>query len=233
MKQRTNLALLVIIAALVLDQTIKIWVKLHLTLGQELLPLGVSWCRIHFTENPGMAFGLAYGGDMGKLVLSLFRIVAIIGLGYYLRMLVRAEMHKGLIACVALIVAGAAGNILDSVFYGVLFSESGSFVKAALLPSAGGYAPFLHGRVVDMFYFPLYEGALPSWLPFVGGRYEQFFPYIFNFADACISVGVFAVLIFQRTFFATAPTSAADTETAREATVVEETHAEAEQAAEG
>lgn len=168
-------------------------------LGQEFLVIG-DWFRIHFTENEGMAFGMKLGGHYGKLLLSLFRIVAVGFIAYYLFSIVRARQPVGLVISISLILAGALGNIIDSVFYGVLFSDSTTQV-ARFLPEEGGYAPWFHGRVVDMFYFPLFSGFFPEWLPFWGGEYFQFFRPVFNIADASITIGVFLILIFQKKFF--------------------------------
>jgi signal peptidase II len=199
MKQK-QVAFLIIFGVLLLDQLLKIWIKTHMMLGEEF-PVFGNWFIIHFVENPGMAFGMEFGGSYGKMFLSIFRIVAVIGIGFYLYQLIRKQMHLGLIACIALILAGALGNIIDSAFYGMIFNESSGQV-ASLLPEGGGYATFLHGRVVDMFYFPLFKGQYPEWLPFVGGDNFIFFRPVFNLADSAISVGIFTLLIFQKRFFA-------------------------------
>ena len=167
-----------------------------MTLGQEYKI--ADWFIIHFTENPGMAFGFEFGGNWGKLALSLFRIATVIGIFIWLRNLIRANAKPIAITCVSLIFAGAVGNILDSAFYGLLFGESTYNHVATFLPEGGGYEGFLYGRVVDMFYFPLYKGYLPEWL---GGDYFIFFRPIFNLADAAISVGVGLLLIFQKAVF--------------------------------
>jgi signal peptidase II len=148
-----------------------------------------------------MAFGITWGGTTGKLLLTLFRLVAVGFIFYWLKRLLHSNAHKGLIVCVSMIMAGAFGNIIDSVFYGVIFSQSTPTQVATLFPAGGGYAPFLHGHVVDMFYFPLWEGYLPQWLPIWGGKYFVFFDAIFNVADAAISIGVIAILLFQSLFF--------------------------------
>lgn len=168
-------------------------------------PLGevgraADWCIIHFTENPGMAFGFEFGGEYGKLILSVFRILACIGGVFYIRHILRKGEHWGFVLSVSLILAGALGNILDSVFYGFMFSESDEFTVSVFLPKDGGYAPVLHGRVVDMFYFPIWNGVFPDWFPFVGGEDFQFFRPIFNFADAAISFGVGIIIAFQKKF---------------------------------
>jgi len=164
-------------------------------LGQEYQIL--DWFYIHFTENNGMAFGMEFGGDWGKLALSLFRIVFVIFIVSYLMKLVRKNADKILITSLSLILAGAIGNILDGAFYGVLFSES-YHQLASFLPEGGGYAPLFFGRVVDMFYFPMFKGYLPEWIPFWGGDYFVFFRPVFNIADAAISIGVGIMLLFQK-----------------------------------
>ncbi len=160
-----------------------------------------NWSYIHFTENYGMAFGLEFWGKFGKILLSLFRIAAVVAIGYYMRHLIRtSKATTGSIVGLALIMAGALGNILDSAFYGLIFNDSWGQV-AQFLPDGGGYASFLHGRVVDMFYFPLVEGHFPSWIPVWGGEDFIFFRPVFNFADASISIGVVYILLFQRKLF--------------------------------
>lgn len=199
-------ALAVILTILVADQWLKVWVKLTMGYGSEM-PLIGDWCKLRFIENYGMAFGLSWGGDTGKLFLTLFRIVAVIGIAWYLRVLVREKRHQGLILCMALIFAGALGNIIDSAFYGLIWdmgttlnNPQGYHGVAQL--STHGYAPFLRGSVVDMFYFPIIENARwPEWVPFVGGTTFTFFSAIFNIADASISVGVICLILFQRRFY--------------------------------
>ncbi|PJB15195.1 MAG: lipoprotein signal peptidase [Flavobacteriales bacterium CG_4_9_14_3_um_filter_32_8] len=190
--------LFITIFILLIDQSLKIWVKTHLYLSQEF-PLIGDWFYIHFTENKGMAFGMEFGGEYGKLFLSLFRVVAVFAIGYYLFRLPKTT-HKGLKISVALIFAGAIGNILDSAFYGLIFNDSFHQI-ATFLPEEGGYAPFLHGWVVDMFWFPLLEGNFPEWLPFWGGDQFLFFRPVFNVADASISVGISIIFIFNKKFF--------------------------------
>ncbi|HBF19656.1 MAG: lipoprotein signal peptidase [Owenweeksia sp.] len=192
-------ASLIILAVLLADQILKIWIKTHMFIGQEYEI--ADWFIIHFTENPGMAFGLEFGGNWGKLALSVFRIITVGVIFIWLKRLAEQNAKPIAIVSVSLIFAGALGNILDSAFYGLLFSESNSQV-ATFLPPEGGYAGFLHGHVVDMFYFPLFRGYLPEWLPFWGGDYFIFFRPIFNLADASISVGVGLLLLFQKTVFA-------------------------------
>ena len=191
---------LIILITLTLDQMLKFWIKLNFTLGQEIHIIK-DRIIIHFTENNGMAFGLELGGEAGKLALSLFRIIAIIAIAYGLYHLVRNKYHRGLITNVSLIFAGALGNIIDSAFYGVIFSESTWYEKAQLFPAEGGYSSFLHGKVVDMFYFPIVQGQFPSWLPLWGGDEFTFFRPVFNLADAAISVGVILILIGQKKYF--------------------------------
>jgi signal peptidase II len=161
---------------------------------------GHDWFKIYFTENPGMAFGLELGGDYGKLALSLFRIVAVGFITYYLYILCKQKKSYGLVASIALIWAGAVGNILDSIFYGLIFSSSTHNI-ATLTSFGEGYAGFLHGKVVDMLHFQLIEGHYPKWMPFVGGQGFKFFEPIFNIADTSISVGVGMVVVFYRSFF--------------------------------
>jgi signal peptidase II len=194
-----KIAIILVILVLILDQVFKIWIKTHMMIGQEYQVFG-NWFIIHFTENNGMAFGMEFGGKIGKIVLSLFRIAAIVGIGWYLNHLIRQKANNGLILSVALILAGAIGNILDSMFYGMIFNESYGQV-AALFPPEGGYSTFLHGKVVDMLYFPVVHGRYPQWIPFLGSQDFLFFRPVFNLADSSITVGVIIILLFQRRFF--------------------------------
>jgi signal peptidase II len=168
-------------------------------LGQEYNIIG-DWFIIHFTENNGMAFGMQLGGDYGKMFLSIFRIIAVGAIGWYLYTLIKKKANNGLIVTISLIFAGAIGNILDSIFYGMIFSDS-VFNVASFLPPEGGYSSLLHGRVVDMLYFPIIRGHFPEWFPFWKTEEFIFFRPVFNIADSCISVGVFSLIIFQNKFF--------------------------------
>jgi signal peptidase II len=185
-------AVSVIILLLLLDQTLKVWIKTHMQLHDNIEI--TRWFYIYFTENPGMAFGIEI---VGKLFLTLFRIVAVFFIAFYLYKIIKENYKFGYIACIALIFAGAMGNIIDSVFYGVLFDHSTGQI-AAFMPEGGGYAGWLHGKVVDMFYFPLIDTVLPEWIPVWGGNEFVFFRPIFNLADSAICIGVFILFIFYR-----------------------------------
>ena len=185
----------IVLTTLVLDQALKIWVKTHMYLGQEYQVF--DWFYIHFTENNGMAFGMEFGGDWGKLGLSLFRIVFVVFMASFLLKLIRKNADKVLIVSLSLVLAGAIGNIIDGTLYGILFSESYRQL-ATFLPEAGGYAPLFFGKVVDMFYFPIFKGYLPEWIPFWGGDHFVFFRPVFNIADSAISIGVAIMVIFQK-----------------------------------
>jgi signal peptidase II len=191
--------ILIIFSVLLLDQLVKIWVKTHMCLGQEFPVLG-NWFIIHFTENNGMAFGMEFAGVYGKLILTWFRIIAITALGWYLWDLNRKKIHKGYIYSVALIFAGAVGNLIDSCFYGLLFTESFTGV-AKMFPPEGGYAPLFYGKVVDMLYFPIIEGRFPTWFPIWSGEDFLFFRPVFNIADSAITIGVALIVLFQKRFF--------------------------------
>ncbi|MFP4621115.1 MAG: lipoprotein signal peptidase [Bacteroidales bacterium] len=197
--KKSKKALIIVMTILILDQILKIWIKTNMMLGEEYEILG-DWFIIHFTENNGMAFGLEFWGKKGKLFLTLFRIAAVIGIGWYLVHLIKHNRPTGLIISVSLIMAGAMGNIIDSVFYGILFNNSFNQV-AELMPEAGGYSTLFHGRVVDMFYFPILTGNYPEWFPFNAGREFIFFRPVFNIADSAITIGVISILVFQRKFF--------------------------------
>lgn len=202
--KRSHIVLAVITLVLVLDQALKIWVKTSMVYGEEIRILGLDWALLHFVENNGMAFGISLGGAYGKLALSLFRIVAVGFLIYYIRFLLSIKVSLGLLLSFALILAGAVGNIIDSAFYGMIFSASSPHHGglATLFPPEGGYGSFLHGKVVDMFYFPILSGYFPDWLPIWGGEPFLFFKPVFNIADLSITLGVLNILFFQRSFFA-------------------------------
>jgi signal peptidase II len=197
-KRQGLIAILVILLVIVIDQASKIWVKTNMSLYESIEIAG--WFKIYFVENPGMAFGLEFGesGSFGKLFLSLFRIIAIGFIGYYLFSLVKKGCKTGYIICISLILSGAFGNIVDSVFYGEIFSASYSGHAASFVSLGEGYSSWLHGKVVDMLYFPLIEGIFPSWVPEWGGQPFVFFSAIFNIADSAITVGIFLLLIFYR-----------------------------------
>ena len=191
--RRGCLAVLIVLAVLVVDQIVKIWVKTHMTLHEQIEVL--SWFKILFIENNGMAYGMELGP---KVVLSVFRIVAVCILGWYIVRQVRQRARWGYIACLALIMAGAAGNIVDSMFYGLIFNASSEYYVSYFVPFGTGYASFLTGKVVDMLYFPLIVTSWPEWVPVVGGNPFVFFSPVFNIADSSISVGVVALLLFYR-----------------------------------
>ena len=201
MKKGWQVALFICLILLA-DQLLKVYIKTHYYLGEEHNVLG-RFFRLHFVENPGMAWGWKFGGDWGKIVLTLFRLVAVILGIFYLRSIIHKKYHPGFIVCAALIFAGAAGNLIDSMFYGMIFNNSDFFLHniAVLFPRGGGYAGFLHGQVVDMLYFPLIDSHFPSWMPIWGGEDFEFFSPVFNIADASISVGVIAILLWQKRFF--------------------------------
>ena len=192
--------LIIIFSVLLLDQALKFWIKTNMDLYHEYHVFGISWFIIHFTENNGVAFGMELPFRYGKLFLSVFRIIAVIAIGWYLYKLTRKKAHWGLISCISLIFAGAMGNIIDSAFYGLLFSSSDHHI-ATFLPKGGGYGTFLHGKVVDMLYFPIIQGHYPNWFPFWGGREFIFFRPVFNIADSSITIGVLSLLAFQKKFF--------------------------------
>ena len=200
-----------IIAAIILvDQALKIWIKTSHPTGEVARVMGMNWFRLHFIENSGMAWGWKFGNETGKMILTLFRLAAVIFGTWYLGRLVKQEYKRGFIICASLIYAGALGNLIDSMFYGMLFDKGLSFDPATREYiqysgiaefSSHGYSSFLHGSVVDMLYFPMFSGHFPSWFPFVGGEEFEFFSAIFNIADASISIGVITLLIFQKRFF--------------------------------
>ncbi len=161
---------------------------------------GQKWAQLYFIENPGMAWGMELGGNWGKLILTLFRLVAVTFGSWYLVKIVREGYHKGFIICASLIYAGALGNLIDSLFYGLIFEESTYMHVASFVSPGQGYGGFLHGKVVDMLYFPMVRSTFPSWMPLIGGNEFEFFSPIFNIADAAISVGVLTLLAFQKRF---------------------------------
>ena len=183
---------------LVLDQLLKFWIKTNMFLGQEFRIF--DWFIIHFTENNGMAFGLEFGGDTGKIILSVFRIIVIAWGFTYINTLTKTSLPNGLLVALGLVFGGAIGNIIDGVFYGVLFNDSYNQI-AEFLPAVGGYSTFLMGKVVDMFYFPLINTHFPGWIPFFGEEHFIFFRPVFNIADAGISVGMFVLILFYRKHF--------------------------------
>jgi signal peptidase II len=193
--KKSLVVVLILFTVLALDQALKIWVKTHFCYGEERPILGLAWARLNFVENPGMAFGWKFGGEYGKLALSLFRIAAIGFLMYYIARLVKSNVGYGILVSFALILAGAIGNIIDSAFYGMIFSESDYHCAngaAQLFPEGGGYGKFLHGKVVDMLFFPLWHNELGE---------VMFFQPVFNIADSSITVGVLSILLFQRKYF--------------------------------
>lgn len=196
---KKHLAFLVIIIILIADQILKIWVKTDFYLG-ESRPIFGNWFILHFVENRGMAFGVEFAGRFGKVLLTLFRLVAASAIMWYLLKLIKKGIPTGLVVCIALIFAGAVGNIIDSAIYGIIFSDSYGRV-AEFLPSGGGYETFLHGSVVDMFYFPLIDTTLPNWWPINPGQRFIFFRPVFNIADSSITVGISIILIFYRKVF--------------------------------
>lgn len=208
-KKKYWVCFLLIGVLLVIDQTLKIWVKTHMQIGEEI-PLIGDWCLLHFVENEGMAFGMKFGGDVGKLMLTLFRLVASGLIMWLLVHIIRRNDRWTLVLSVALIFTGAVGNLIDSCFYGLIFNES-YYSVATLFPPEGGYAGLFHGRVVDMFYFPLIDTTWPDWVPFVGGRHLEFFNAIFNVADSAITVGAI-LLIIDQVFLSRQKTAVADAE---------------------
>lgn len=190
-------ALLIILLVILIDQALKFYIKTHFFYGEEVSLIG-DWAKLHFIENEGMAFGMKLGdGSIGKLLLTLFRLVAVVFGFWLLRSLTLKGYGKGVLICGALILAGALGNLIDSMFYGLIFSES-SFHVAKMVPFGSGYGKFLHGRVVDMFYFPMVDTVMPTWVPLLGGKSFVFFEPVFNIADAAISVGVLILVFFQK-----------------------------------
>jgi len=214
--------LTIIFLVLLIDQLIKIYIKTHFFLGEEV-NIADGWFILHFTENNGMAYGMEFGGNFGKLFLSVFRIVAVGAIGWYLWSLSKLKEDKLYIICIALIFAGAVGNIIDSAFYGILFSDS-NYEIARFLPEGGGYSTFLHGKVVDMFYFPIIKGHFPAWFPFWGTEDFIFFRPVFNLADASISLGVALIILFQKRFFKKKPLEVPVESTVVNTTTIEESN---------
>ena len=192
--KKKHLPFVIIGTILLIDQVLKFWIKTNMVLGQEFVIF--DWFRIHFLENEGMAFGMKFGGKTGKLILSLMRIVVVSGIIWWIYDLIRKNESTWTIVAISLVAAGALGNIIDGCFYGLIFSDS-YYQVAQFLPEGGGYASFLHGKVVDMFYFPLLEGTFPQWFPWVGGQHFLFFRPVFNIADSAITVGVILFFILQ------------------------------------
>lgn len=199
----------VILLVVFADQALKLWIKTHFHLNEPHKVLGNAF-QLYFVENPGMAYGWKFGGDWGKLALTVFRMIAVVFGTWYLGKIVRERYHKGFIICAALVYAGALGNLIDSAFYGMIFDRGmtvdpqiNDYVMYSGLAkfSTRGYSSFLHGNVVDMLYFPIIRGRFPSWVPFWGGQDFEFFRPIFNLADASISTGVISILVFQKRFF--------------------------------
>ena len=196
-------AVFVILLVLLIDQASKIYIKTHYGYYDGFNIFGLKWARIYFVENEGMAYGMKLGGDYGKLILSLFRILMLAVLIYLLIKLIKSGEKLSLIISFSLIIAGALGNIIDSAFYGMIFSETPQYHQgvAEIFPEGGGYAGFLHGKVVDMLYFPIIDTVLPEWVPFWGGQRFVFFQPVFNIADSAITIGVISLLLFNRNFF--------------------------------
>ena len=198
MKLRNTIVIVALI--IIADQALKIWIKTSFPFGHIKDVMGISWFKLYFIENKGMAWGWEFGGDWGKMLLTLFRLGAVIFGTWYLFKIVKQKYNRGFIICAALIYAGALGNLIDSMFYGLMFEETTYSHVAKMFP-VKGYDGFLHGKVVDMLYFPIIKTTYPSWFPLVGGDEFEFFSPIFNIADASISVGVITLFVFQKRFF--------------------------------
>ena len=188
---------LIVFVLLLIDQAVKIWIKTHMTIG-ESIPVFGDWFQVYFIENNGMAFGMQFGGAIGKFFLTALRLVLIGVIIYYVKKLIESGSSRAFLTGVALILVGAIGNVIDSMLYGIVFSESNFTQVASLFPEGGGYAPFMFGKVVDMLYFPIIDTTLPQWFPFKGGEQFIFFRPIFNIADSCITIGVFYLLLVKR-----------------------------------
>jgi signal peptidase II len=192
-------ALFIILLVLVVDQISKIYIKTHFQIGESIQVLGWDWFQIYFVQNNGMAWGTEFGGKMGKLLLTLFRLIAVTGIAYWLHSAIKEKRHQILIVAISLILAGALGNILDSLFYGLIFNDPQH--EVATLFSKDNYGTLFHGKVVDMFYFPLWRGEFPEWVPKYGGRPFTFFNAIFNVADSVITIGVTLLILFNKKAF--------------------------------
>ena len=193
---------LIIGLIVIADQALKIYIKTHYHTGESRPVLG-NWFHLYFIENEGMAYGWKLGGQWGKVMLTLFRLVTVILGFFYIKKIIEKKYPSGYIICIALIFAGALGNLIDSLFYGMIFDNSSalSYNVAKIFP-AHGYAGFMHGRVVDMLYFPIIDHAeIPGWIPFLGGKEFSFFNYIFNISDASVSIGVIVIIVFRKHFF--------------------------------
>ncbi len=197
-------ATILVLIILLIDQIFKIWIKTHMSIGQDF-PVFGNWFLIHFVENPGMAFGWELGGKAGKMFLSIFRLVAIVAIVWYVRVLIKEKAPQGFVLCISLVLAGAIGNMIDCAFYGLIFDtgttfnpDFGQYISYAGTSklSCDGYAPFLHGCVVDMLSFPIFRGTYPDWMPFKGGESFLFFRPVFNIADSAVTIGVACILIF-------------------------------------
>jgi signal peptidase II len=220
--KRSHIVVLLVLLVLLIDQALKFYIKLNFEYNQDVPMLGLDWARLHFVENEGMAFGITFDVTWGKLALSSFRILMVGGLIWYIRLLLKANASLGLLSSVALITAGALGNIIDSAVYGLIFTESPYHGGLAQFASAENpaYGSFLHGKVVDMLYFPMHYFHVPEWVPKFGGEEWLFFSPIFNIADAAITCGVLSILLFQRRFFKDVhPAEAAASVAAAETTV--------------
>ena len=200
--KKQTVAFLTILIIILIDQIVKFCVKTNIHYGEGFDIFGLSWAKIHFVENEGMAFGMSFGGITGKYILSIFRIFMTFFLLYVLHTMIKQGESTRLVILFSLVIAGAIGNSIDGMFYGLIFSESIYHGDLAILfPPDGGYSSFLTGKVVDMFYFPMINTTLPDWIPLWGGQSFEFFRPVFNVADSAITVGVASILIFERNFF--------------------------------